>query len=898
MSSELKLRRGSTVAHSTFTGADGEVTFNTDTNALITHDGATPGGFSTSYPDGASKVGFKRSDVAVAAIGDGRDDLRNAKITRTIYDKLLEEIYVEDFGAVGDGITDDTVALQAAIDYAVLNTKRLNLLAKTYLISAPLTVGTTALQSGGGFAISGVGVMNIENRGTRIKLQGTGHECIINFREGAFRHFTFENITLACAIAPAADVYAATHGIFFSQTAFSGGNFTNIGVSNVRHAIYIQAGGYANGEFLNFTGVSGLAVQKFFMMAVGTGQSYGHKFINCGSLMFESTGSSEYVHFDIANGDGNGGYDTSVLNYNSTIVRLGTDLSRNTLVKLGYCATFYLKGGRHEGLTTILESTSATANVSITDCDFAGVFSTNTNPTVIGHALSNAGSVVISDCNIPIVAGYKFHFKSSISNTTAYLFLRCNIVVYGPYDYLDSLITVGNGAAVTFSDCLLTSTRNRYYQQTLNRSFNSINTTELVTKYNQVTSATPENLLLYSDFGAAAPTAPWVSSFVFPVYQRRIDKISGGYNNIYVYFPHGGSVYQDIPAAANTILYYNAMMNVGATDEAPLKISLTDIATGKLLDSVHVSAGSHAISLSGWTLSASGVRLKLEVPLPAAAPSHVGLAIGFQQVTRKGHSGFVPTTSAVRTFAHNWGSVDSFRAFGRLSLPYTPRTAVALEALYDVESDIAVSSLSNRLIYYANGRGNELQNQDVGTAAPTALTFPAGWLRYNTAPAPAGFIGWVCTTAGTMGTLNGGATTGSIAISTQALTVNSITGLLVGQLITVAGVSGVKKVTGLVPTTTTGSITSGTTSIVVAVTTNYVVGTQLTIAGVTGTKTVTAIVGNTITIDSAADATVASAVVAGTPLTITIDSVASATVTGAAVAFSTGVWKTFGAISA
>jgi hypothetical protein len=34
MSSLLKLRRGSTVAHSTFTGADGEVTFNTDTNAF------------------------------------------------------------------------------------------------------------------------------------------------------------------------------------------------------------------------------------------------------------------------------------------------------------------------------------------------------------------------------------------------------------------------------------------------------------------------------------------------------------------------------------------------------------------------------------------------------------------------------------------------------------------------------------------------------------------------------------------------------------------------------------------------------------------------------------------------------------------------------------------------
>lgn len=45
MSSLLKLRRGSTIAHETFTGAEGEVTFDTDKNAIVTHDGSTAGGF-------------------------------------------------------------------------------------------------------------------------------------------------------------------------------------------------------------------------------------------------------------------------------------------------------------------------------------------------------------------------------------------------------------------------------------------------------------------------------------------------------------------------------------------------------------------------------------------------------------------------------------------------------------------------------------------------------------------------------------------------------------------------------------------------------------------------------------------------------------------------------------
>ena len=39
MSSLLKLRRGSTLSHETFTGAEGEVTFDTDKNAIVTHGG-------------------------------------------------------------------------------------------------------------------------------------------------------------------------------------------------------------------------------------------------------------------------------------------------------------------------------------------------------------------------------------------------------------------------------------------------------------------------------------------------------------------------------------------------------------------------------------------------------------------------------------------------------------------------------------------------------------------------------------------------------------------------------------------------------------------------------------------------------------------------------------------
>ena len=45
MPSILKLRRGTTTQHNTFTGAEGELTADTTKDCVILHDGLTAGGF-------------------------------------------------------------------------------------------------------------------------------------------------------------------------------------------------------------------------------------------------------------------------------------------------------------------------------------------------------------------------------------------------------------------------------------------------------------------------------------------------------------------------------------------------------------------------------------------------------------------------------------------------------------------------------------------------------------------------------------------------------------------------------------------------------------------------------------------------------------------------------------
>ena len=167
MAKRLQLRRGTTAEHSTFTGAVGEVTVDTDKDTAVVHDGSTTGGYALALEQNVDNID-NTSDVnkpvstatqelldtkvssnvntvedlasianpsindTVVVTEEGRGGVFIYRVDGTSNDGTIFDssstgkwhrqyegaINVKWFGAVGDGITDDYNSIQSTIDVA------------------------------------------------------------------------------------------------------------------------------------------------------------------------------------------------------------------------------------------------------------------------------------------------------------------------------------------------------------------------------------------------------------------------------------------------------------------------------------------------------------------------------------------------------------------------------------------------------------------------------------------------------------------------------------------------------------------------------------------------------------------------------------------------------------
>jgi len=124
---------------------------------------------------------YTSADVTFIASGS------NA-VLRSVQSKLRDTVSVKDFGAVGDGVTDDTAAFQAAFNSASTS---LFIPPGTYLINAPLTVTKALVLTGAGPGVSIVKRGAAYTTNLQLGIIGTGYPT-----SGSVSNLRFSNFTV------------------------------------------------------------------------------------------------------------------------------------------------------------------------------------------------------------------------------------------------------------------------------------------------------------------------------------------------------------------------------------------------------------------------------------------------------------------------------------------------------------------------------------------------------------------------------------------------------------------------------------------------------------------------------------------------------------------------------
>lgn len=171
----------------------------------------------------AMRVGSSQGSATAATSISYQSPLNTSPplATTTVAAKLAEIAYVEDFGAVGDGVTDDTVAIQNAVNSGA---RVIYLQAKTYLITEASMATTQNAGWTGALVIKPhIQLIGQGNGPSVILYSGTGNAIFVwvqgtdfgNDYETRLKGFSLSTISSG----PLANPYVGT-GIFAYQTDF------------------------------------------------------------------------------------------------------------------------------------------------------------------------------------------------------------------------------------------------------------------------------------------------------------------------------------------------------------------------------------------------------------------------------------------------------------------------------------------------------------------------------------------------------------------------------------------------------------------------------------------------------------------------------------------------------
>jgi hypothetical protein len=224
-------------------------------------------------------------------------------VATNVEDKLAQTISVQDFGAVGDGVTDDTVAIQAAIDNSVSGVQ-IYFPPGTYKTTAALKVKTDTVLAG-----SNRDVCVIQNSVSTILT--TNEPTATRYYEVVIKELTFDGVAVAGQI-----------GINLPHVSFS--KLERVAVFNCATGIYYIAetsGGTVTGAYYNSIYdplVSDCTNGIVFDKTANENSVYGGKITDCDAGAY--LGSVNSVKFIATAFEGNVTYGAAITGYNCSLI--------------------------------------------------------------------------------------------------------------------------------------------------------------------------------------------------------------------------------------------------------------------------------------------------------------------------------------------------------------------------------------------------------------------------------------------------------------------------------------------------------------------------------------------------------------------------------------------------
>jgi hypothetical protein len=695
------------------------------------------------------------------------------------------------FGARGDGTTDDTAALQKAIDTAFGQGINLYIPAGIYRTTAALIVSlpdSKGVRSGWRMFGAGPGQYGGAG-GTEIRYTGNPKStlAVLQISGSAWRTCNIEEMTLLCDKAG-----GAQYGICFKGTEFSQHTVRRVVVMNAGVAVGVIGPSGANGEFTLFDDCYFGQVDGWYY--TNASQAFVPLFRHCrGSVNFGGI----YFNLDL-HGIGAGGLE--VFDCNATSI-LQNGISNSVLFRNGGSDSVGIfMGGRIEHLTQLYINEGGTPNLGM-PLKISGMeIGIDFDPTnrqlspeiaAVISTRGNTDAAVIESCrffgdNRAVTFPIKWDSWSDLR------FHGCIFEFWSGPPYIVSSL-YNERASLTFNDCRVAtiSPERLYRPNAFDRHMDidqvTIGKRRVYSENAWVASGRPENLLVRPQVttargGAVVPDAPWkmagagstiaASDWGSPI--GRPKSSSPFAKNIVI--PKGASLYQDISGlnlsssgnygydgAYTTLVSYQALvtyLGVGAG-----RIAIVDSVSEQVYDQYVFARGGPQRATQLITLSAV-IERKKTPSFPRLVISSTGAEpltyeFAWQMVSGLPNPTFADSSERARSYSGEWGAVvENFLAFSRVALPHKPDDfgATAPFPLSDLASDIYLSATDEKLTYFANGRWWKTPRSMTGTAPPVGDIWAKGDKIENTAPEELGergtryiVIGWICVAAGSPG---------------------------------------------------------------------------------------------------------------------------------------------------